>query len=184
MSDRIAVMDSGVIAQEGSPQEIYGNPVNEFVASFIGSTNLFVGTLNGPSTTDPERVRITTEFGTLETDANPAIKTGDQVIVAIRPEDVVLHRDAGVAPTLPNRFEAKVGIGLFTGNSVEYYVDVDRTLIQARSPSRHPLKRGDSVHIELPADAIKTFVLEGEPKVRIGSRRLATLARVDDDGDG
>ena len=100
-----------------------------------------------------------------------------------KPEDVVLHRDAGVAPTLPNRFEAKVGIGLFTGNSVEYYVDVDRTLIQARSPSRHPLKRGDSVHIELPADAIKTFVLEGEPKVRIGSRRLATLARVDDDGD-
>ncbi|HYH91771.1 MAG TPA: ABC transporter ATP-binding protein [Candidatus Saccharimonadales bacterium] len=184
MSDRIAVMDSGRIAQEGSPQEIYGNPVNEFVASFIGSTNLFLGTIDGPSATDPGRVRITTEFGSLEADANPAIDIGSKVIVAIRPEDVVLHRDGGVAPTMPNRFEAKVGIGLFTGNSVEYYVDVDRTLIQARSPSRHPLKRGDAVHIEFPVDALKTFVLDGEPKVRIGSRRLATLARVDDDGDG
>jgi hypothetical protein len=38
--------------------------------------------------------------------------------------------------------------------------------------------------VELPADALRTFSLEGEPKARLGSRRLATLARVDDDGDG
>jgi iron(III) transport system ATP-binding protein len=184
MSDRIAVMDGGRIVQEGSPQEIYSDPTNEFVASFIGSTNLFLGSHDGPSPTDPTRIRITTEFGVLEAEANDRLDPARQVIVAIRPEDVILHRGGDSEAGL-NRFDAKVGIGLFTGNAVEYYVDVDSSLLQARSSSRHPLKRGDSVRIELPVDAIRTFSLEGEPKARLGSRRLASLARVDgDDLDG
>ena len=184
MSDRIAVMDGGRIAQEGTPQEIYGDPVNEFVASFIGSTNLILASYEGPSPTTPDHIRVTTEFGTLEVPANPQLEASKKVIVAIRPEEVVVHRDAGPTGPGTNRFEAKVGIGLFIGNAVEYYLDVGSTLVQARSSSRRPLQRGDDVHVEFPVDALRTFALEGEPKVRLGSRRLATLARVDDDGDG
>ena len=183
MSDRIAVMDSGRIAQEGSPQEIYGHPVNEFVASFIGSTNLILATYDGPSPSVAGYVRVTTEFGPMEVPANPQLDPSKKVIVAIRPEDIVLHRD-GQPVSGPNCFDAKVGIGLFIGNAVEYYLDVGATLVQARSSSRRPLQRGDDVQVEFPVDALRTFALEGEPKVRLGSRRLATLARVDDDGDG
>ena len=184
MSDRIAVMDGGSIAQEGTPQEIYSNPVNEFVASFIGSSNLFTGTVDGPSERVPGNVRITTDFGPLEAPAGDELVAQQRVIVAIRPEDVVLHRERNDGPTTLNRYDTKVGIGLFTGNAVEYYVDLANTLIQARSSGRRTLKRGDSVQVELPADCLRTFVLQGEPRARLGSNRLAMLARIDDDDDG
>jgi iron(III) transport system ATP-binding protein len=184
MSDRIAVMDGGRIAQEGTPQEIYGDPVNEFVASFIGSTNLVLGTHEGPSPVTPDHIRVATEFGSVEVPDNPALDPARKVILAIRPEEVVLHRDDAPTSTSLNRFDAKVGIGLFIGNAVEYYLDIAGTLIQARSSSRRPLQRGADVQVEFPPDAVRTFCLDGEPKVRLGSRRLATLARVDDDGDG
>jgi hypothetical protein len=38
--------------------------------------------------------------------------------------------------------------------------------------------------VELPADCLRTFVLQGEPRARLGSNRLAMLARIDDDDDG
>jgi ABC-type Fe3+/spermidine/putrescine transport system ATPase subunit len=184
MSDRIAVMDGGHIVQEGTPQDVYRDPADEFVASFIGSTNLFTGTHEGPSPANPGHIRIKTDFGMIEAEGGADLDPTKPIIVAIRPEDVILHRDGTTGTGGLNRFEAKVGIGLFTGNAVEYYFDLADTLLQARTGSRHPLKRGDAIGIELPADALRTFSLKGEPKVRIGSRRLATLARVDDDSAG
>ena len=47
MADRIAVMDRGGIVQVGPPAEVYGRPVNRFVASFVGGTNLFEGVVEG-----------------------------------------------------------------------------------------------------------------------------------------
>ena len=187
MSDRIAVMDGGRIVQEGNPQEIYQRPVNEFVASFIGSTNLFMGELDPTPASAPDRIRIKLDFGDLEVPANPDLLPGRSIIAAIRPEDIVMRRhDAPASADLdhPNVFEGGVGIGLFTGTSVEYYLDIGSTLIQARAGSRAQLKRGDPVRIEIPPDACRTFSLDGEPKVRLGSRRLATLARLDEEDDG
>ena len=183
MSDRIAVMDSGRIVQEGRPQEIYHRPANEFVASFIGSTNLFMGEVDPATPPTPGRCRLKTEFGLLEVEENPELQLGVPVIVAIRPEDVVIRRpgDVGPPPGHSNVYDGGIGIGLFTGTSVEYYLDVGATLIQARAGSRMQLKRGDPVRVEVPPEACRTFRLEGEPKARLASRRLATLARLDDD---
>ena len=52
MSDRIGVMRDGKIIQEGTPEEVYHNPVDEFVATFIGSTNLVRGTVRGTAGSD------------------------------------------------------------------------------------------------------------------------------------
>ena len=185
MSDRIAVMDGGRIVQEAAPQEIYHRPANEFVASFIGSTNLFLGELD-PAPASPGCIRVKLEFGTIETDANPDLRPDTPIIVAIRPEDVVLRTAGadGPKPGHPNVFDGGVGIGLFTGTSVEYYLDIEGALVQARAGSRVQLRRGDRVTVEIPPSAARTFSLEGEPKVRLGSRRLATLARLDDDDSG
>jgi iron(III) transport system ATP-binding protein len=187
MSDRIAVMDGGRIVQEGDPQEIYQRPVNEFVASFIGSTNLFLGELDPTPASTPDRIRVNLPFGDLEVGANPTLVPGKPIIVAIRPEDVVLMPAAAprsVGLDHPNVFEGGVGIGLFMGTSVEYYLDVSDTLIQARAGSRIQLKRGDQVRVEIPPHACRTFSVDGEPKARLGSRRLATLARLDEEEDG
>ena len=184
MSDRIAVMDGGRIVQEGDPREIYLRPTNEFVASFIGSTNLFVGELDSAPASQPDRQRIRLEFGVLEVPRNDDLDPGTPVIAAIRPEDIGIHRaEDGPRPSVdhPNLLEGGVGIGLFTGTSVEYYLDVGDALLQARAGSRFQLKRGDPVRIEIPPHAVRTFRLEGEPKARLGSKRLATLARLDDE---
>ncbi len=185
MSDRIAVMDAGRIVQEGAPQEVYHHPSNEFVASFIGSTNLFQGELDRTPASAPNRIRLTMEFGPLEVAENVDLRPGLPVIVAIRPEDVVIH-GAGVTGPVdhPNVYDGGVGIGLFTGTSVEYYLDVGNSLLQARAGSRMQLKRGDAVRVEIPPEACRTFSLEGEPKARLASRRLATLARLDDGDNG
>jgi iron(III) transport system ATP-binding protein len=186
MSDRIAVMDGGRIVQEGDPREIYLRPANEFVASFIGSTNLFVGELDATPSASPDRIRIKVEFGVLEAPANDSLVAGQPVIIAIRPEDIVMQladEPRNVGLDHPNVFDGGVGIGLFIGTSVEYYLDVSDSLIQARAGSRFQLKRGDPVRIEIPPHAIRSFAMEGAPKARLGSRRLATLARLDEADD-
>jgi len=181
MSDRIAVMEGGTIVQEGTPEQIYHEPVNEFVASFIGSTNLFLGRYVGRAE-GTRTVAVDVDFGRLEIeDPEVPIETGAQVLVAIRPENVVLHHDGDAAAggDRPNVIEAKIGIGLFTGNSMEYYIEVEGNLIQVRADSRLKLRRGDDVRIELRPFDCRVFPVHGQPLVRVGSRRMSALARVE-----
>jgi multiple sugar transport system ATP-binding protein len=86
LGDRLAVMRSGLLQQVGSPQELYENPVNLFVAGFIGSPamNFMAGTL--------EEGGVSTGIGQLP--LSPALRqalergnSGRQVIVGIRPEN-------------------------------------------------------------------------------------------------
>jgi len=85
MSDRIAVMDRGRIAQLGSPADVYENPRTGFVASFIGESNFFAGraeALGG------RRWRIVGTHGVFEVIAEPEVKVsaGTEVGIAVRPE--------------------------------------------------------------------------------------------------
>jgi iron(III) transport system ATP-binding protein len=185
MSDRIAVMDGGKIIQEGTAEQIYHEPVNEFVASFIGSTNLFLGTFVATASEPDGPVTVDVDFGRLEVD-DPGIEIelGAQVLVAIRPENVVLHHEgegsrAAAGSGRPNVVDAKIGIGLFTGNSMEYYIEVEGNLIQVRADSRLKLRRGDPVRVELRPSHCRVFPVRGQPMVRVGSRRLSALARVE-----
>ncbi len=161
MSDRIAVMNGGRIIQEGTPREIYHAPANEFVAGFIGSTNLMEGRVGaraegGLSTVD-------TPAGVLSANVGD-IAPGESVMVAIRPEDVIVHRgDRHAQAPLPgqNVLTGSIEIGLFTGVSVEYHIHVEGQIIQARVSSRIDLQRGDATMVELPAEAIHVFRIGG-----------------------
>jgi len=106
MSDTIVVMRDGRIQQQGSPTELYERPVNQFVASFIGSSNFLTGTLS---------------------DAPDA--AGREVTVAIRPErmTVVPAGDAaGDAP--PGSYEIRgiVRQGTYLGDQTEYRIETDQ----------------------------------------------------------
>lgn len=83
MSDRICVMNNGLIEQIGTPEEIYEQPATRFVADFIGETNILEGTVEWVENDlaairldDEQRVRI----------KNKDFKAGDSAIFAIRPE--------------------------------------------------------------------------------------------------
>ena len=82
LSDVIAVMSDGEIAQEGTPLEIYREPTNPFVANFIGQSNLLSGNvteLNGSGALDRRMVRVSSEVGNLACTAPAEIEVGDEI---------------------------------------------------------------------------------------------------------
>jgi len=92
MAHRLAVMTEGQIVQSGAPQDVYAFPRSRFVAGFIGSTNLFTGTI---VVDEPDRVAIETDdlSRPLVVDHGVSEPIGMEVHVSIRPERLVVGRD-------------------------------------------------------------------------------------------
>ena len=82
MSDRIAVMNAGVIEQLGTPMEIYDHPLTRFVAGFIGESNIFDGTVTA---VEGDLLRVDTPAGKLLTRGS-GFAVGEEMHVSIRPE--------------------------------------------------------------------------------------------------
>lgn len=80
MSDKIVVMRDGNINQIGTPQEIYNNPVNAYVAKFVGESNLFSGVVKGPN-------KVKFDGIVFECEQQGFLKE-QEVDIMIRPEDV------------------------------------------------------------------------------------------------
>ncbi|PAR36623.1 spermidine/putrescine ABC transporter ATP-binding protein PotA [Vibrio metoecus] len=86
MSDRIIVMRSGKIEQDGSPREIYEDPKNLFVARFIGEINVFQATTL--DRLDEKRIRVHIEGIESIVYYEDEVKAGDKLQVLLRPEDL------------------------------------------------------------------------------------------------
>ena len=86
MSDRIVVMREGKIEQDGTPREIYEEPKNLFVASFIGEINIFNATVI--ERLDEQRVRANVEGRECNITVNFAVEKGQRLNVLLRPEDL------------------------------------------------------------------------------------------------
>ena len=126
LSDRIAVLNKGVVQQTGSPYEVYYNPQNIFTASFIGHANLF-------------DEKISKHIFN--------INTGKNKILALRPEEIILAKD-------DQNFKGKITDVQFTGFSIEYSVQIDnserivKTLCTTASETEH-LKTEDRVSLNI-----------------------------------
>jgi spermidine/putrescine transport system ATP-binding protein len=123
MSDRLAVMRAGRIEQIGPPEEVYENPQTEFVASFLGASNLLEGELK-ESTNGVATVLAT--GGTvvhLPADRAP-YAVGTKVKVGVRPEKVHIAVDDGTEP--PAGFNSLTGtlrMSTYIGVSHQYKVE-------------------------------------------------------------
>ena len=110
MSDRIAVMDGGRVVQCAPPEDVYERPTGEFVAGFIGISNLIAGTVE-----DGGQVRIAN--GVRVRAALPdGVERGDQVNLSIRPEKIAIDEevDAASMVTMEGTIEARVYLGVMT----------------------------------------------------------------------
>jgi putative spermidine/putrescine transport system ATP-binding protein/spermidine/putrescine transport system ATP-binding protein len=113
MSDRIAVMSAGRIHQIGSPGEIYRQPLDRFVASFVGDTNVFTAERRSSSTVAVGDVVVNARS------ADDEAGTGNRSVdLFVRPEDLSVT-NAGTPGTLPGRIIAKVYQGGHTDLHVE-----------------------------------------------------------------
>lgn len=146
ISTRIAVMQAGRIAQLGSPREIYEHPVNRFVTTFIGDTNLFEGQVESLDGRPCLNVPGLPKLG-LPTGA----EAGNGAVLSVRPEKIRLGEHAGLT-ALDNRLHGKVQDVVYLGSQTRYMVEVERRLVQVLCPhdrldGQPALRVGDPVHL-------------------------------------
>jgi spermidine/putrescine transport system ATP-binding protein len=88
MSDRVAVMNHGLLEQVGTPEEIYHRPASSFVAEFVGTANRFAGRVEGVRA---DRYSVAIDGVGLRTAGGPAgLTAGTPVQVLVRPENLQL----------------------------------------------------------------------------------------------
>ncbi len=109
ISDRIVVMNGGLIEQIGTPREVYARPATRFVAEFIGKANFLQA-----SVVDSQMVSV----GGIPLPLANTAKSGEQLTLVLRPEALALSETAG-------DFPATVRRAMFLGNIAEYLIDVD-----------------------------------------------------------
>jgi iron(III) transport system ATP-binding protein len=127
MSDRVVVMDKGVIQQIGNPQTIYARPANAFVANFIGVANLMQGVLLARSGEVCD-LEITLGEGRAPIRVRAAggkdAVTGQKVTLSVRPEDISIHLERPDGVASGNLFEGQVVDTMYLGSLLACRVKV------------------------------------------------------------
>ncbi len=127
MSDRVCIMREGAIVQVGSPRELYDKPANRYVADFVGKSNFFDGVVESH---DDGRQRVRLDNGhSLDVDrpaSGEPLADGHPVTLSVRPEQIVLARDASRLPDdAAIVIEAAVRNRIFLGEHTEYLLHAD-----------------------------------------------------------
>ncbi len=156
LSDRIAVMRNGEIAQIGTPQQIYYDPISSFVANFVGRTNLIpVTSILGSVLSD--RVVAETPIGHFECRLAGGRRTIEaQMLLAVRPEHVEMSLSHGHIPAkIKNKVEGQVLNAVFLGEMTEWLVSTNAGLvILVRSSAENLFSLGDVVHLSFPPEQV------------------------------
>ena len=118
MADRIAVMNSGRIAQIGHGRDIYHLPAERYVADFIGDANLITCKVSGPRT-------LVSEKGALELDVTHSAPVGSSVTYLLRPEAIALAPGATPVAEGSISVRAKVSDVVFVGNATRIYAEAE-----------------------------------------------------------
>lgn len=165
MSDRIAVMAKGQLAQLGTPADLYRNPQSAFVADFIGKMNFLTGEFLG-ETADSRTIRLGVDV-VIDTPGDVhgfggLAKAGDRVRLALRPERLGLTaRGTGGKNALPGRIETSVFAGSFDLHLVRADFGCGE-IIQVQIPAdgkRVPFAMGTPVDVIAERDGLRLFAV-------------------------
>jgi len=113
ISDKVIVMNNAVIAQEGSPKDLYNYPKNKFVANFIGDANVFKAEIINKQSNNFE-LKLAEMNINIETDKD----LNNSVSVALRPENININKNK-----TENSIHAKVNTASFVGTSYQYILN-------------------------------------------------------------
>jgi len=140
LADRVVVLRDGVIEQVGTPLELYDRPANQFVAQFIGTPQM--------------NVVAAAQLPALEAVCNLPIPAGG--FVGLRPENVTLH------PAGQGLLDGKVDLVEALGAETLIYVTtVQGAPLISRQTERTPLRVGETVGVQIDADAAHIFDAQG-----------------------
>ena len=142
-------MNAGRIEQAGSPEDIYDRPRSEFVARFIGMSNVVKGRALDASHIELAGIPLRATGG--------ALKAGNQGAVSIRQHDIALS--AGRPQPTENVIPAKVLRHVFLGGSRDYMVEVaDGTQLRVITPAAQSVPSEEAVFLHLPPDKCRALV--------------------------
>ncbi len=155
LSNRIVLMNFGVVQQQGDPRLLYEAPSNEFVRDFVGRTLLFKGKVQ--SSNGAGQLAIALEgapdcvvFG--RTYHPDGIASGAAVYMGVRPEDVeILPANGGAPPA--GTIGGTVQAALFVGERIEYQIEIDGQGAMLLYGERHrPIEEANKVWLKLRPD--------------------------------
>ena len=154
LSDRLAVMHRGRVAQLGTPEEVYDRPATRFVADFLGESNFLDGDVaawDGKSAV--VNVAAAGWEGVVE-GCGRELKRGDRVTLSLRPERIALEPGEGGRV-------AKVEEEAFTGRDTRYRVALGGQSLLVRRAGEPVAKPGETVSLEWQGEDVR--IVEADP---------------------
>ena len=148
MSDKIVVMSEGKIQQIGTPEDVYNEPKNAFVADFIGESNIFNGIMTGP---------LTARFAGGTFTCVDDVPEGTQITAVVRPEDITV-----TAPS-EGQIRGEVTSVIFKG--IHYEITVQSGRYEVVIQSTKAAKVGDKVGMKVEPDGIHIMLAEDHTNV-------------------
>jgi iron(III) transport system ATP-binding protein len=154
LSDRIVVMNEGLIEQIGSPVDIYRYPNSRFVANFIGRANFIQGTV-----LDQKNSKLTVQsLGEQITLSNikREFREGEPVTLIIRPEMIQIKKKGGI-------YQGVISQAVYLGDMIEYAVEVGGVSILGTETDPHVTElfpEGENVTLGFAEDVIQVLPAE------------------------
>ena len=163
VSDRIAVMNAGVIQHVGKPKSIYQRPANLFVATFIGRSNVIKGKLvvDGGKTYLETLSGYRAEIHTVR----PEQQKEQEITLSVRPEEFLLDRDS------TEGISAIVDDCVFLGLNTHYFVHLssgEEVEIIQESSIDSIIEPGSEIKLKINTDKVNLFTVDGEENILTG----------------
>ncbi|PVZ40697.1 ABC transporter ATP-binding protein [Pseudomonas sp. CC120222-01a] len=177
LGDKVAVMKDGIIQQFGTPQQIYNDPANQFVASFIGSPPMnFVPVRLAKqdgrllAVLDSGQARCELPLGPANDDLD-----GREIILGIRPEQIALG--AGEGNGLPG-IRAEVQVTEPTGPDLLVFVTLNQTKVCCRLAPDIACRVGDSLNLQFDPARVLLFDADSGERLHLASSNTAVKDNV------
>ena len=151
ISDRVVVMNKGLIEQVGVPEEIYRAPKTRFVASFIGTANQFMGTASGTERVDCQNFSLLAE-------SVKNFRAGEAVVALVRPENIqveVEQPEPGALNVLPGVVETITFHGAITRLGVSSHGQ--RLVADVNVNTTRPVSLNQKIWLTFPASACQVM---------------------------
>lgn len=166
ISDRIAIMNQGVIQQIATPREIYSRPANVFVATFIGHSNLFTGNLSIES--GKHYVVFPDGYKVAVSNLKNTVKHGQFITISVRPEEFVISGDnTGI--------KGKVRFSTFLGKYINYEIELKNgeviEVTQDINSNDYVYDIGEELYLEVNSRKINIFKEDGSESLIDGVKK-------------
>lgn len=157
MSDRIAVMNGGVLEQIDTPDNIYEHPKTKFVASFIGESNVFEGVVSAKTR---EHCEVAVESGVIRAQTGDA-EEKERVFVSVRPEDIEYAKEPVEGFNLPVMIKEFIYVGQTFKTIVTLSTGEEIKIV--RFSRDRDLKEGDILYLYWKLEKSVVIKASGEP---------------------